>query len=302
MPRHLQLTRRRAKTLEGYLFITPWLIGFIIFVAGPMLASLVLSFTDYSITDTATFVGIKNYVQMFTQDRLFWGSVGKTFYFAAGVVLIGTTGSLACALLLNTGIRGVSLYRTVFFLPSLTPIVALALVWAWILQPRWGPLNAILRSIGLPGPGWLTEPRWAIPALLVMSLWASIGGSRMVIYLAGLQGISQELYDSAKVDGANVWQRFLHVTLPMLSPTIFFNLVIGIIGGLKVFAVSYVGTDGGPAYATWFYLLHVYQQGFRFLEMGYASALAWFFLLVVLALTLVQFAISRRWVYYEAER
>ena len=267
-----------------------------------MLASLCLSFTNYSITGSTSFVGVKNYVYMLTRDRLFWGAVGKTFYFATVVVIVGTTGSLACALLLNTGLRGTALYRTAYFIPSLTPIVALSLLWTWILQPQYGPLNGMLSRLGIPAPGWLASPAWAIPGLLLMNLWGTIGGSRMVIFLAGLQGVPQELHDAAHVDGANGWQRFVNVTLPMLSPTIFFNLVLGIIGGLKVFAAAYVATGGGPAYATWFYLMHLFTQAFQFLEMGYASALAWFFFAVVLALTLVQFTVSRRWVYYEGEQ
>jgi len=296
------LSRGQRKALQGYLYTSPWTVGLVVFVIGPMVASLYLSFTSYSITSQPRFVGIQNYIYMLTGDELFWGSVLKTLYFAGGVVLVGLTGSLACALLLNTGLRGSAFYRTAFFIPSLTPIVALALIWAWVLQPRYGVVNGALAELGMAGPGWLTDPAWAIPGLLLMNLWGTIGGSRMVIFLAGLQGVPQELYDAAHVDGASGWQRFWAVTLPMLSPTIFFNLVLGIIGGLKVFAAAYVTTDGGPAYATWFYLIHLFTQAFRFLEMGYASALAWFFFAVVLALTLIQFGISRRWVYYEGER
>ncbi len=296
------LSRGQRKALQGYLYTSPWTVGLVVFVIGPMVASLYLSFTSYSITSQPRFVGIQNYIYMLTGDELFWGSVLKTLYFAGGVVLVGLTGSLACALLLNTGLRGSAFYRTAFFIPSLIPIVALALIWAWVLQPRYGVVNGALAELGMAGPGWLTDPAWAIPGLLLMNLWGTIGGSRMVIFLAGLQGVPQELYDAAHVDGASGWQRFWAVTLPMLSPTIFFNLVLGIIGGLKVFAAAYVTTDGGPAYATWFYLIHLFTQAFRFLEMGYASALAWFFFAVVLALTLIQFGISRRWVYYEGER
>jgi multiple sugar transport system permease protein len=284
------------------LYISPWIVGFLVFVLGPMVASLWLSFTDYSGTKAPAFVGLRNYAYMFNQDKLFWGAIGKTFYFATAVVVIGISGSLACALLLNTGLRGAALYRTIYFIPSLTPIVALALLWSWVLQPRYGLLNGLLSHVGIKGPGWLASPAWAIPGLLMMNLWATTGGGRMVVFLAGLQGIPEELYDAAHVDGANALRRLWHITLPMLSSTIFFNLVLGVIAGLKVFAAAYVTTDGGPAYATWFYILHLFAQAFRYLELGYASALAWFFFVIVLVLTVVQFAASRRWVYYEGAR
>jgi multiple sugar transport system permease protein len=297
----MHLTRHKRRALQGYLLVSPWIIGFLAFVFGPMLASLVFSFTNYDISYKPEFVGLQNYVTMFTKDNLFWDSLGRTFYFAIVVVVVGMSGSLACALLLNTDLSGHSIYRTIYFVPSLTPIVALVLIWSWVLQPRFGPVNGALAVLGIKGPGWLGSPDWAIPGLLLMNLWATIGGQRMLIFLAGLQGIPQELHDAASVDGASGWSRFRHVTLPMLSPTIFFNLVFGVIGGLKVFAAAFVSTGGGPAYSTWFYLMHLYQNAFYFLRMGYASALAWFFFIVVLTLTLLQFAGSRQWVYYEGE-
>lgn len=295
----IRLSRRRRRALEGYLYISPWIIGFLVFVLGPMIVSLWLSFTNYSITNTPSFIGLRNYAYMLGKDRLFWGAVGKTFYFATVVVLVGQAASLACALLLNKGLRGAALYRTLYYLPSLTPIVSLALIWSWVLQPRYGALNGLLAQLGIRGPGWLASPEWAIPGLLLMNLWAYIGGQRMIIFLAGLQGVPQELYDAADVDGASGWRKFLHVTLPMLSPTMFFNLVVGVIAGLRVFANAYVATSGGPAYATWFYMLHLFNSAFQNLEMGYASALAWFLFAVVLLLTAVQFRVSQRWVYYE---
>ena len=298
-----QMPRHRRKALEGYLFISPWLIGFVVFTFGPMLASLYLSFTSYAVVSAPSFVGGRNYVYMLTQDKLFWSSILKTLYFATVQVGVGLTGSLACALLLNSKrLRASAFFRTAFFIPSLTPVVALALIWKWILNAKYGMLNGFLGNLGIAGPPWLGSVEWVIPGLLMMNLWAAIGGSRMVIFLAGLQGVPQELYDASEVDGAGSWQRFRNVTLPMLTPTVFFNLVLGVITGLKVFAVAYVGTDGGPAYGSWFFLLHLYHQAFDYLEMGYASALGWFFLVVVLALTAVQFAGSRRWVYYEGER
>lgn len=301
-----QLTRRQRRAISGYLYISPWLVGFVIFILGPIIASAYLSLTKYNLITPPTYLGLEQYRIMFTSDPLYWGSVRKTLYFAVSLVVLGLSGALACALLLNIGLRGTNFFRAAFFIPSLTPIVAAAILWQWILQPRYGPLNAMLSLVGIDGPGWLQSTTWAIPALLLVRLWTFVGGANMIVFLAGLQGVPQELYDAAEVDGAGIWQRFRNITLPMLSPTIFFNMVVGIIAALKIFALAYVapaggvGTEGGPAYATWFYILHLYNSGFVYLQMGYASALAWVFTLAVLALTAVQFAASQRWVYYEA--
>jgi multiple sugar transport system permease protein len=295
-----RLTRRQRKALSGYLFISPWLIGFLVFSLGPILASLWLSFTRYNLFSPPKFVGLDNYVFMFTQDAFFWPSVGRTLYFSVVLVVVGIAGALACAMLLNQSLRGLAFFRTAFFIPSLTPIVAAAILWRWILQPAYGPLNALLSYVGVTGPGWLVSSEWAIPALLLIRLWNFVGGAQMVVFLAGLQGIPQELYDAADVDGASSWQRFHRITLPMLSPTIFFNLIIGIITALRVFTVAFIAPEppGGPNYATWFYVLHLYDSAFNNLQMGYASALAWIFFLAVLALTALQFWVSKRWVYY----
>jgi multiple sugar transport system permease protein len=292
------MSRRAQRAVTGYLYISPWIFGFFVFLLGPIVASFWLSLTNYSVIGETSYIGLDNYEYMFTKDPLFWGAVRKSAYFAALVVTIGLIGSLACALLLDSRIRGVALFRTAFFIPSLTPVVALALIWGLLLQPRFGPVNGILHSWGLPEPGWLHSPTWAIPAMALIRLWALIGGAQMVIFLAGLQGIPEELQDAAKVDGAGSWRRFWNITLPLLSPTILFNLIVGVIGALKVFALAFVATGGGPAYATWFYVLHLYQEAFANLNMGYASALAWFFFVVVLILTIIQFAFARRRVHY----
>jgi len=290
---------RRRKALIGYLWISPWLIGALLFTIGPMLASLFLSFTQYNIVESPRWIGLANYVQAFTKDDLFWGSMWRTLVYAAVTVTLGTTGSLGAALLLNRPWRGTALLRTAFFLPSLVPIVASALLWRWIFNPQVGLFNYLLGLVGIRGPAWFASTEWAMPGLIIMALWGTIGGSQMLIFLAGLQGVPRELYEAAEVDGAGVWGRFRHVTLPMISPTLFFNTILGLIGGLKVFSAAYVGTEGGPAYATWFYLLHLYFQAFRFFEMGYASALAWIFFAIVITLTIVQVRWSSRWVYYE---
>jgi multiple sugar transport system permease protein len=289
---------RRREALTGYAYISPWVIGFVIFALFPFVASVYLSLTEYSIISPPRFIGFKNYVDIFTKDRLFWPSLRHTFFYAGVSVPLGIVGSLFCALLLNQGLKGTAFWRTLFFLPSLTPVVALALLWKWLLQPDFGLVNFLLGRVGITGPGWLGSMQWAIPALIIMALWGGIGGGRMIIFLAGLQGVPKELYEAADMDGASVWSKFQHVTLPMISPTMFFNLVLGIIGALQVFAVAYVSTQGGPAYATWFYVLHLFAHAFKYMNMGYASALAWVFTLLVMALTFLQMRTSSKWVFY----
>ena len=293
--------RRRRHIISGYLYLTPWLIGFVLFWLGPALASLALSFTTYNIISPPTFIGLKNYVDAFTQDQLFWPSLVKTLYYAGASVPLGLIGSLAAALLLNVKVRGTSFFRTLFFMPSLIPIVASTILWAWLLQPDWGLLNGALYRIGIQGPRWFESQDWAIPGLISLALWTSIGGPRMIIFLAGLQGVPEELHDAASIDGATRWQRFVNVTVPMITPTIFFNLVLGIIGALQVFTSAFVATQGGPAYATWFYALNIYYQAFQYFNMGYASALAWLFAILIIFLTWLQLRTSKSWVYYGGE-
>ena len=226
-----------------------------------------------------------------------------TFRYALIVVPFSLVGSLAAALLLNQALRGTTWFRTFFFLPHLTPIVAAAVLWGWIFNPDVGPINHWIRTITSSdnAPGWFRDPDWAMTGLVIMAMWGAIGGNTMLIFLAGLQGVPQELYDAAVVDGAGLWAKFRNVTVPMLTPTIFFNMVLGIIGALKVFAAAFIATEGGPAYATWFYALHIYDKAFRSFEMGYASALAWIFFFMLFVFTYVQFRQSRRWVYYAGE-
>jgi len=297
------LSPRAREEIQGWLWTSPWLLGFLLFVLGPMLASLYLSFTTYAIGSTPQFVGLNNFVRALSgKDDLFWPSMGRTVEYAFVMVPIGIGLSLLAAMLLNQHLRGTAIYRTLYFLPSLTPVVAAAVIWRWLYQPEFGAINWALWEIGIDeGPRWLSTPASALPSLMLIGLWLSVGGGAMVIFLAGLQGIPQELLDAAAIDGANTWQRFRNVTIPLLSPTIFFNLVIGIIAALKVFALAVLGTQGGPNFATWFFNLHLYNIAFQFFEMGYASALAWIFFVVVVALTLLNVRLSRRWVYYEGE-
>jgi multiple sugar transport system permease protein len=282
----------------GYVFISPWLIGFLIFTAGPMLASLYLSFCKYDL-HTLTWVGPKNYEVLLTRDPLFWKSLANTAIYVLFSVPLGLTGSLLIAVLLNQSIKGIAFFRTAFYLPSLVPAVASALVWRWVFHPDAGILNYGLSLAGIQGPEWLQDPKTALASLIIMSLWG-IGGGRMIIFLAGLQGISDELYEAASLDGAKGWTTFRHITLPMLSPTIFFNLVLGIIGSFQVFTSAYVMTGGGPNNATLMYVLYLYNNAFRFFKMGKASAMAWILFVLLLAFTVMQFRNASKWVYYEA--
>lgn len=284
--------------LWGMLFAVPWLLGLLIFVLGPILASLFLSLTRYDVIRPPQWLGIANYVRAFTKDELFWPSLGRTFTYALVVVPIGISGSLCLALLLNQGLYATNVFRTIYFLPHLTPAVAMAILWRWLLHPSIGPVNYLLSLVGIKGPGWFASPYWALPSVIIVNLWAYLGSSQMLIFLAGLQSVPQELYDAADVDGAGRWKKFRHVTLPMISPTAFFNIIMGVIGALKTFALAYVATQGGPSWATWFFPLHLYNWSFVYFEMGYGAALAWIFAAILVILTILQFRLSRFWVYY----
>lgn len=290
---------QRREAIEGYLWISPWIIGFLVFSLGPIIASLYLSFTQYKIGGSPDWIGLENYRQAFFVDKQFWPSLVRTIYYSVAVVLFGVTLSLLAAILLNQNIKGRAFFRAVYYLPSLTPIVALAILWRWLLQPQVGLVNFLLGQVGISGPGWLADRNWAIPALILVALWASIGGGRMIIFLAGLQGVPKELHESAEIDGANAIQRFFSITLPMISPVILFNLILGIIGSFSVFSIAYIATEGGPSYATWFYMLHLYYNAFSYFQMGYASALAWVFFVIIFILSFIQIKLSNRWVYYE---
>lgn len=293
-------TRRRRllwrEAIDGYLCILPWLIGFLAFVAGPMLASVFLAFADWSILGAPKLVGLKNF-QDILKDDLFWVSLYNTAYYTFVAVPAHIVGALAMAIVLNARISGINIYRTWYYVPSVVPAVANAVLWRWIFATEYGLANDILRLLGMPAPSWLLDPAWAKPALIVMSMWSI--GSSMLIFLAGLQGIPETLYEAASIDGAGFWSRFRHVTVPMLTPVIFFNLVMGIIASFQVFTTAYVMTGGGPRNATLFYVLYLYRQAFEFLHMGYASALAWILFVIILAFTFVQLKAASIWVYYE---
>ena len=298
-------TLSKRETRWAYLFVSPWIVGFIIFTAGPMIASLVLSLTKYDILNAPTFIGLDNYIKLLTADPKFWHSLRVTVTYALVAIPLGLAFGFAVAYLLNLKVPGVPFWRTVFYMPAVMPAVASALLWGMIFNPRFGILNWFLSLVGIHGPGWLASRDWALPALIIMSLWGVGGG--MIIYLAGLQGIPTALYESAQIDGANSWKQLRHITLPLMTPVIFFNLVIGIIGTFQYFTEVYVLTStatgglGGPAEATMFYNVYLYNNAFRYLNMGYASALAWVLFLIVLLLTLLVFRSSAAWVYYEGE-
>ncbi|MCL5997157.1 MAG: sugar ABC transporter permease [Chloroflexi bacterium] len=306
-PRLTRLQLREA--LEGYLFISPWLVGLLAFTLGPIVLSFALSFTAWQISAPPIWIGLDNYTELF-QDPTMYKSLYNTIYLAVLGVPLSMVLALGIAMLMNQGVRGISIFRTIWFLPSVLSSVAVAVLWSWILNPRYGLLNRALALVGIDGPGWLTEPEWAKPAVILMGLWG-VGGS-MVIYLAGLKGIPQHLYEAAKLDGAGEWAQFRHVTLPMLSPTIFFNLITSVIGSLQVFvsiaAITMgaswgggVSRAGGPDDSLLVFMLYLYRQAFGFFRMGYASALAWFLAAIIMALTIINFQLAKRWVYYEGQ-
>lgn len=293
--------RARREALEGYLGILPWLIGLVAFTGGPILASGVLSLTQWDIVSTPRWAGLDNYVELFTKDPLFWQSLKVTLQYVVLAVPLQIVFGVLLALLLNLPVKGIRLLRTLFYVPAVLSGVAVALMWMWVLQPDYGAVNSALALAGITqGPGWFWDPFWALPSVVLMSLWRS-GATNAVIYLAGLQNISPHLYEAARVDGANAWRRFWAITLPLLTPTIFFQLVTGLIDAFQVFAEVYVITQGGPLRATFFYMLYLFQNGFQDFHMGYASALAWVLIVITMGVSLVVFKTSQRWVYYEAD-
>lgn len=293
-------TLRGREAITFYLFILPWVIGFLIFTCGPIVASLVLSFAEYDIVSPIQFIGLGNFKELFN-DPLFYTSLSNTLYIVVLAVPLGMVVSFCLALLLNQKVRFMAAYRTAYFIPSIVPAVASAALWLYLLQPQWGLVNGFLELLGISGPGWLSSELWSKPAIILMMVWAS--GGTMIIYLAGLQDIPQVFYEAAEIDGANGWRKFWHITLPLMTPSIFFTLVLGMIGTFQIFAQIFVLTDGmgGPQNSTLVYMIYLYRNGFNFFRMGYASAMAWVLFILILVLTWLQFRTASRWVYYEAE-
>ncbi|MBI5093832.1 MAG: sugar ABC transporter permease [Candidatus Hydrogenedentes bacterium] len=286
----------RKRELTGYAFISPWLLGFAVFTAGPFLASVYLSFTRYDIVSAPVWIGAANYKHLFHDDPLFWRSLWITFKYALVALPVGMLAGVALALLLNLELGGISVYRTVFYIPSIVPVVATTAIFMWILNPQIGLVNALLERLGIAGPSWIMDTKWAFWSLVFMSLWG-VGGS-MIIYLAGLKDIPATLYEAALIDGASAWQRTRHVTLPMLTPVIFFNLIMGVIGSFQYFTQAYIMTQGGPEDSTLFYALYLFNRAWRYLDMGYASAMAWILFIIVVGLTIIIFRSHHRWVHY----
>jgi multiple sugar transport system permease protein len=294
-----RFTRQRLReNLDAYLMISPWLIGFVGLTVGPVLGSAVLAFTQWNLLAPPKLVGTTNFGTL-VGDDLFWTSLYNTGYYTVFGVPVHLALALLAAVALNVRLRFVNFYRTMVYLPSITPAVASALVWIFIFNPDFGILNAALDLVHLPGSLWIYDPTMAKPAFILMGVWGI--GPQMVIFLAGLQSVPESIHEAAAIDGAGTLQRFRFITLPMLTPVMFFSLVVGIIGSFQVFNTAYIMTQGGPANATLFYVLYLYRKAWDSLQMGYASALAWVLFLIILAFTLVQFKLASRWVYYEGE-
>ncbi|MDQ6670744.1 MAG: sugar ABC transporter permease [Chloroflexota bacterium] len=285
------------ESLAGYLFILPSFVGFLVFLVIPILASLGLSFFDWELLLAPRFVGLQNFLTLL-QDQVFRAVMLNTAYYALGLVPLNIVVSLGLAVWLNTKLRGLTLFRLAFFLPVVTVTVAVALIWKWMYQPEVGLINLVFGWLHVSAPNWLGDTRWAMPALILMSLWKGFGYN-MVLFLAGLQGIPGTIYEAAVIDGAGARQRFWHITLPLLSPTMFFAVVMTVISSFQVFDQAYVMTGGGPANATNTIVLYIFQNGFQFFRMGYASAVAWVLFAVIFAFTLLQMRMQGKWVQYD---
>ena len=290
---------RRNEELAGWLFASPWILGFLLFTAGPMLISAGFAFAEYNLLQPAQWVGTANIEKALSGDPLVWQSLKVTTIYAFVSVPLQIVFGLIIALLLNTNIRGLQYYRTIYYLPSVLSGVAVALLWRWIYAPNYGLINALLAGFGIQGPGWLSDARWALASLIGMSLWHVGGG--IVIYLAGLQGVPTEIYEAAEVDGAGWLTRFWNVTIPLITPVLFYQLIIGIITALQVFTQALIMTNGGPHDSTLFFVLYLYRNAFQFFKMGYASVLAWILFFYILLLTLLVYRSSSVWVFYSGE-
>ncbi len=297
-PKRGVMNYRRWEAVAGYLFILPWIVGFLVFTLGPIIASLYYSFTNYQLVKPPVWTGLANYERLIN-DKLFWQSMEVTATYVAVSVPLGLVLAFGVALLMNQKVKGIGFWRTVFYLPNLVPLVAATMLWLWIFNPEFGLLNGALERFGIDGPLWLQSQKWALPSLIFMNLW-TVGGSTL-IYLAGLQGIPSDLYEAVEVDGGGAWSKLWAVTIPQMTPVIFYNLILGLIAGFQVFAQPLIMTGGGPRYSTLFVVLYLYQNAFSNFRMGYASAIAWALFLVILVFTVLLFWLSNRWVYYEAD-
>jgi multiple sugar transport system permease protein len=289
---------RRREALWFYLFASPWIIGFVVFLLGPMVASIYFSLTDWDSFTPPKWVGLDNYRRLLTDDPVFWKALWNTFYYAAISVPLGLVLGLWLANLLNKRVRMRKLFRTLIYLPTLVPLVATAMIFKMVLAPS-GPLNDLLGLAGIPGPSWLLEAAWVKPALILLSVWGA--GGATVLLLAAMKGIPRELYEAAEVDGASSIRQFWSITVPQLTPIIFFNLIMGLIGAFQVFSQVYILTKGGPNNASQTMVPLLFDQAFSFYHLGYASALSWLLFAVIMVFTLIAFRSARRWVFYETE-
>lgn len=292
------MTMARREAIEGYIAISPWIIGFIVFVGGPIVASLVLSMTEWNLIEAPIFVGLANFRELFN-DPLFWKALRVTCIYTFSAVPLGILIGFLLALLLNQKVAMLALWRTIYYIPAVVSGVAVATVWIWILQPDFGVLNTLLRAVGIEGPNWLFSQTWVIPSLVLMSLWGVGGG--LIIYLSGLQGIPTEIFEAAQMDGANALQRLWSITIPMMTPVLFMQLVTGLIGSFQVFTNAYIMTSGGPGNASLFYVLYIYRNAFQYFRMGYASALSWILTIVIVLTTFLVFWSSKYWVHYDVD-
>jgi multiple sugar transport system permease protein len=287
----------RRKTMTGWMFVAPWIIGFVIFGLYPIITSFYYSMTRYDVLRIPQYIGLANYQHLLFEDPVFWTSVWNTLFYTVIRVPIAIFLSLILAVLVNQAVGGMRWFRTMYFIPSIVTGVVLSVLWLWIFNPEYGLINAALARINIDGPLWLQDPFWSKPALIIMSLW-SVGGPRMLVFLAALQGISQQLYEAIELDGGGWWAKFRHVTVPTISPVLFLWAVLEVIASLQVFVEAYVMTEGGPLQSTLFYNLYLYQKAFDDFEMGYASAMAWILLVITLVATWAQVKISKKWVHY----
>jgi multiple sugar transport system permease protein len=286
---------------SGFLFALPVILGLLVWVIAPMIGVLLISLTDWNVLKTPNWVGISNYVKLFTTDLYFWNTLKVTFYYVVLNTACATLYSLIVAMLLNQKIRGRGIYRSIFYLPTIVPIVASSALWLWLFNPDFGLFNVMLRGIGLHKSLWLSSQTTVVPSIVLMSVWGGAGNA-IVIFLAALQGVPRELLEAVEIDGGNWWHRFRAITLPMISPVTFFNVVTGLINSFAIFTQSYVMTNGGPNNSSLFYVLLLYREGFQRNNLGGAAALSWVLIVIVSILSLLIFRTSRRWIYYEGEQ
>ena len=287
----------KKEYLTGYLFIALPIIGFILFGLIPIGYSLYISLTKFDLFNDPIFDGFNNYIKLFTDDPIFWKSLVNTFYSAIGIP-IGLGISLFIAIGLTKDIKGINFFRTMFFLPSVCSIVALTLMWKWIFNGDYGVLNNILAFFGIQGPNWLSNTSWAMPALIIQGVWGGLGGS-MVLYIAAIKNVPKIYYEAAEIDGANKWYQFIHITIPSISPTTFYLSITATIGAMQAFVPFMIMTNGGPDFSTTTIVLYLYNNAFKYMNMGYASAMAWILFIVIMGLTLVFFRLSKNWVHYD---